>query len=397
MKSKPLWTAILLCLVAGGLVQIAARRLIQRRADAGVAPMVDGVVVYCFHGAERCRDCRNIEEFGREAIHTGFARQLAEGQVQWRAVDYDVPRNRHFDEKYRLGAIPSLVFVEFRGGVETRYDNLDEVWDLVLSGDKPRFVRYVQDQLQAFLQDAGREEQAAAAPAAWSYLASLGWALWLGIFTSINPCPLATNIAAVAYIGRRVGSPRAVAATGLLYALGRTLAYLALGVALASSLLASGAVRSFLHEYAVELMGPILIVVAMFLLGMLRTGAGTRGVSGKWKERVDALGVWGALPLGILFALAFCPTSAALFFGMLIPGAALCDSPVAMPALYGVGTALPVLFFAAVMVFSAKSLGRVFGRLGQIEWWVRRITALVLLALGIYFTLAHVFGIAISR
>jgi cytochrome c-type biogenesis protein len=223
----------------------------------------------------------------------------------------------------------------------------------------------------------------------------LGWALWLGIFTSINPCPLATNVAAISYIGRRVSNPRQVLLTGLLYALGRTLVYLVLGVLLVESLLAGNQVSSFLRGFMNELLGPILILIAMFLLGLIEVSFSGPGVSEKMQRRVDALGVWGALLLGILFALAFCPTSAALYL-KLIQDSTNLRSPVAMPSLFGLGTALPVVVFAVILAFSAQSLGKAFNRLTQIEWWVRLITGLLFLALGMYFTLLHIFEMTIS-
>ena len=223
----------------------------------------------------------------------------------------------------------------------------------------------------------------------------LGWALWLGIFTSINPCPLATNVAAISYIGRRVSNPRQVLLTGLLYALGRTLVYLVLGVLLVESLLASNEVSSFLRGFMNELLGPLLILIAMFLLGMIQVSFSGPGVSEKMQRRIDAMGMWGAFLLGILFALAFCPTSAALFLKLIQDSTSL-RSPVAMPALFGLGTAVPVVVFAVILAFSAQSLGKAFNRLTQIEWWLRLVTGLLFLALGVYFTLVHIFELTIS-
>jgi len=231
---------------------------------------------------------------------------------------------------------------------------------------------------------------------ATEYALGLGWALWLGIFTSINPCPLATNIAAISYIGRGAGNSRRVLLAGLLYALGRTLVYLGLGVLLVESLLASNQVSSFLRGFMNELLGPILIVIAMFLLGLIEVGVSGPGVSEKMRKRADALGIWGSLLLGIVFAMAFCPTSAALFL-KLVQDSTVLRSPVAMPALFGLGTALPVVAFALILAFSAQSLGRAFNRLTQIEWWLRQATGVIFLILGLHFTLVHIFELALSR
>lgn len=218
-------------------------------------------------------------------------------------------------------------------------------------------------------------------------------ALWLGILTSISPCPLATNIAAISYIGRRVGNARQVFLTGLLYALGRTIAYLGLAVLLLASVMSIPQVSLFLQKYMAKILGPVLIVVAMFLLDMVRVNLGGFGMSEKLQKHVDALGTWGALLLGVVFALTFCPVSAALFFGSLIPLSIKVNSSVALPSLYGIGTALPVLAFAVLLAVGAQSVGRAFNRLAQIEWWARRITGVVFLLIGIFYCLRYIYEV----
>ena len=227
----------------------------------------------------------------------------------------------------------------------------------------------------------------------WEFAIGIGLALWLGILTSISPCPLATNVAAISYISRRVGNTRQVFLTGLLYTLGRTLAYLALGALLVAAVLSVPQLSMFLQKYMNKLLGPILILVAMFLLELISFRFSGSGVSERMQKWVDALGIWGALLLGVVFALSFCPVSAALFFGNLIPLSIKVNSAVALPSVYGVGTALPVLVFAVLIAFSAQSVGKAFNRLAQIEWWARRITGAVFLVVGIYYTLKYIFEV----
>ncbi len=218
-------------------------------------------------------------------------------------------------------------------------------------------------------------------------------ALWLGILTSISPCPLATNIAAISYIGRRVSSTRQVFVTGLLYTLGRTLSYLALAIVLVATALSVPQISLFLQKYMHLLLGPILILVGMFLLGLIQFSTGGSGVSEKMQKRVDALGVWGALLLGVVFALSFCPTSAALFFGSLIPLSLSANSSVTLPVIYGIGTAVPVLVFAVLIAVSAQSVGKAFHVLSKIEWWARMITGGIFVLAGVYFALKHIFEV----
>jgi cytochrome c biogenesis protein CcdA len=223
------------------------------------------------------------------------------------------------------------------------------------------------------------------------WLFGAGTALWLGILTSISPCPLATNIAAVSYISRRVENTRLALASGLLYSIGRTLSYLMLGVALSASVLAVPQLSHFLQKYMNMLMGPLLIVVGMFLLEMLTfpSGSGT-GWGPKLQAHADKLGVWGAGLLGFVFALSFCPTSAALFFGSLLPLAVKSGSPVVYPGIYGIGTSLPVLGFALVIALGAKGLGTAFRRVSVFEMWARRITGGLFIVLGIWMSVRFI-------
>ena len=152
-------------------------------------------------------------------------------------------------------------------------------------------------------------------------------ALWLGILTSISPCPLATNITAVSYLGRRIGSTRYVLSAGLLYTLGRTAAYQLLAALLVGSALSASIVSNALQKYMHLALGPILIVVAMLLLGLIRLGGGGPTMSESMQKRVDELGIAGAFVLGALFAVSFCPLSAS---GETVPSA--CQRPFSFPS-----------------------------------------------------------------
>jgi cytochrome c-type biogenesis protein len=225
------------------------------------------------------------------------------------------------------------------------------------------------------------------------FIIGVGSALWLGVLTSISPCPLATNIAAISYIGRKVGNSRQVFLTGLLYTLGRTVAYLALAFILVASVLSVPQISMFLQKYMHLALGPILIIVGMFLLGLIELSMGGGGMGQGLQKRVDAMGIWGALLLGIVFALTFCPTSAALFFGSLVPLSLKVNSSVTLPVIYGVGTALPVMVFAGLLATSAQSVGRAYNVLAKIEWWARMLTGVIFVLVGIYFSLKHFFHV----
>ena len=218
-------------------------------------------------------------------------------------------------------------------------------------------------------------------------------AFWLGILTSISPCPLATNIAAVSFIGKQFTSAPRVALSGLFYVLGRMLAYLGLGSALVAGLLSAPQLSVFLQRYMNRILGPILILVGMVLLELLRLPS-LPGMGGtKMQERAAKGGMWGAGLLGIVFALSFCPVSAALFFGSLIPLSVKHGSAVVYPLLFGVGTGLPVIVFAMMIALGAKSIGTLFLKLTRVELWARRITGAIFVAVGIYHVLVYIFEV----
>jgi cytochrome c-type biogenesis protein len=225
-----------------------------------------------------------------------------------------------------------------------------------------------------------------------SYLVAVGSALWLGILTSISPCPLATNIAAITYIGQRVDRPAKVILSGLLYTVGRMATYVLLGVLVVASVLSIPDVAMFLQKNMNKFLGPILVVVGLFLLRLINLRLPSVGASDKLQRRVDAWGIWGAGLMGLLFALSFCPVSAALFFGGLIPIAIEQESSILMPTVYGIGTALPVVAFALLIALGTRFVGQLFNRLTIFEKWARRITGVVFLAVGLYYVLVYLVG-----
>ena len=226
-----------------------------------------------------------------------------------------------------------------------------------------------------------------------SILVAVGSAFWLGILTSISPCPLATNIAAISFIGSKVEKPSKVIAAGLLYTLGRTIAYILLGIIVVAGLLSIPKLAFFLQRNMNYFLGPILLLVGLFLLGLFRFKMPGMAISGRFQERVGRWGVWGAGLLGLLFALSFCPVSAALFFGSLIPIALEHKSTVLMPTVYGVGTAAPVVVFALVIALGTRYVGSFFNRLTQFEKWARTITGAVFVLVGLYYILVYIFGV----
>ena len=216
-------------------------------------------------------------------------------------------------------------------------------------------------------------------------------AFWLGILTSVSPCPLATNIAAISFAGKRISRPFLVFLTGLAYTLGRMVLYIVLGVLIVTFFLSVPQVSYGLQKYMNKALGPLLILVGLVLLDIVRFDIPRLGLGEKAGERVLSSGLGGAFLMGVVFALSFCPVSAALFFGSLIPLSLTYHSRVALPAVYGLGTGIPVLVFAVLLALGAQSIGRAFKKVEQIELWFRRITGATFILIGVYFSLTYIF------
>lgn len=211
-------------------------------------------------------------------------------------------------------------------------------------------------------------------------------ALVLGLLTAISPCPLATNIAAIAYISQRVTDRRYAVTTSVLYTLGRMVAYSVLGVLIIKAGLEVPGVASLLQNTGERVLGPVLITVGAILLNVhrLRFGTGSAKLS-TLGEKVSHWGMVGGFLMGILFALAFCPYSAILYFGVLIPIAFKATGGIALPAVFAIGTGLPVLIFGTALSFGVSRVSGWFNALTRAQKTIRIVTSLILIGIGIYY------------
>jgi len=226
-----------------------------------------------------------------------------------------------------------------------------------------------------------------------SFWVAIGSACWLGILTSVSPCPLATNVAAISYIGRRVDRPSQALWSGLAYTLGRTVCYVGLAFIIVTSIWSIPQIAHFLQRNMNQILGPVLILTGLVLLNLIRLRLPGFSLSGARQERLGQSGVWGAGLLGLIFALSFCPVSAALFFGSLLPLAVEHESRLLLPSIYGVGTALPVVILAILIATGSRYAGQVLGKLAVIERWARRVTGAIFVLVGLYLVLIYLVGL----
>lgn len=222
-------------------------------------------------------------------------------------------------------------------------------------------------------------------------LIGLGSALWLGILTSISPCPLATNIAAVSFLSKRIAHPATVFLSGFAYTIGRMISYAVLGWIIVHSLLSVPQVAQFLQKYAGKALGPLLVVTGLILLEVIAFHLPGFALSQKHHSKLAEAGAPGAFLLGLIFALAFCPVSAALFFGSLIPLALNSKAGTLLPFIYGIGTGLPVLLFAVAIALGVTTMSHWFHKIAKLEYYTRRITGGIFILVGLYYILIYIF------
>ena len=208
-------------------------------------------------------------------------------------------------------------------------------------------------------------------------------ALVLGLLTAISPCPMATNITAIGFISKDIGNRNRVFYNGLIYTLGRTFSYTALALILflgADQLKISG----LFQKYGQKIIGPLLILIGIFMLGVVKLNfpAFSR-LTTRFQER-NRYNYWDVFLLGVIFALAFCPYSGVLYFGMLIP-LTISTSGLHLPVVFALATGIPVILFAWLIAYTVSGVGILYQRIKSFEYWFRRVVAVVFIGIGIYY------------
>ncbi len=209
----------------------------------------------------------------------------------------------------------------------------------------------------------------------------------LGLLTAISPCPLATNITAVGFIGRDIESKRRLFWNGILYTVGRIIAYSVLG-AILISILRGGAdmfsIQKGVSKWGELLIAPTMILIGLFMLFGDKLRLPKFGFSGNIES--DKLkGVWGSLLLGMLFAMAFCPTSGLLYFGMLIPMSAQATGGYLLPIVFAFATGLPVILVAWLLAYSMAGVGKFYNRMKIFQKWFNLVVAVLFIIVGLYY------------
>jgi cytochrome c-type biogenesis protein len=210
-------------------------------------------------------------------------------------------------------------------------------------------------------------------------------ALVLGLLTAISPCPMATNITAIGYIGKDLANRNRIFYNGLMYTFGRTVSYAVLALILffgADQLRISGVFQ----QYGEKIIGPLLIIIGIFMLGVIRLNfPAFNKLSERFQNR-SRFNYWDVFLLGVIFALAFCPYSGVLYFGMLIP-LTISTSGLHLPVVFAIATGIPVILFAWVIAYTISGMGNLYKRIKSFEFWFRKVVAVLFIGVGVYYVI----------
>lgn len=206
-----------------------------------------------------------------------------------------------------------------------------------------------------------------------------------GILTSISPCPLATNITAIAYISKDIKTPKKTLLNGLYYTLGRGLSYTLLAMIIYLGF-SSFEVSRIFQGWGEKILGPVLILIGLVMFDVVKLNIKTKSDKiERLKERLANKGYLGSFLLGCLFALAFCPYSGVLFFGVLIPLVLRSSEALLLPPIFGLGTGLPVIIFSFLIAFSMQKVGQAFQIVQKVEKVSRKVVASIFILTGVYY------------
>lgn len=211
-------------------------------------------------------------------------------------------------------------------------------------------------------------------------------AFFIGLMTAISPCPLATNITAIAYASKKIDNSKHTLLVGFVYTLGRMFTYIMLAMLVVWFGINIQGIALFLQKHGEKLLGPMLLIIGIIMLDVVKFSLNKSSEKlNHVKEKLADKGLLGSFLLGVVFALAFCPFSAVLFFGMLIPLAVKTGDGILIPAVFAFATGLPVIIFSFVLVKSVSRLGQVMKKVQTFEYWMRKVTAIVFIVVGLYY------------
>lgn len=215
-------------------------------------------------------------------------------------------------------------------------------------------------------------------------------AFLLGLMTALSPCPLATNITATAYLSKDITEKKRVLLNGVFYTVGRVFSYTTLGL-----IFYFGAskfqVAKLLQNVGGLYLGIGLVIIGILMLDFIKINIpGLNKLNQKISQKNMKKSYLNAFFLGVLFALAFCPYSGVLYFGVLIPMTISSASGLLLPPIFAIATGLPVIIIAYLLAYSMSNVGKFYNKMKTFEVWFRRIISSIFFLVGVYYIITNI-------
>ena len=384
MSRTTRYVLLSICIILLALVLPGSARAVEKqekstpKSDISIPHEdVEKVEVLYFHPRFRCVSCNAVEKYAKEVTRDEFAKEIKDGKLVFKSLEIDDPKNKKLIDE--LGVTGSSLYVVASGDGKREHSEIKSVW---LNWNNPEKCKdIITSELNSVLyggKRSGGELPLAGVPVVLA-------AFLLGLLTAISPCPLATNIAALSYVSRKLDNRKYTVLASVLYTAGRMLAYALIGVLLILVGLSASRVSLFFQDYADKILGPLLIFFGLVMLDIIKFSIFKGRATAAIQQRVGDWGLVSSFLLGILFALAFCPYSAILFFGMLMPIALDSAGGVTLPAVYGLGTGLPVMIFAIALSLGVSEMGKHIARVQKFEKYFRWFAGVVFIGVGAYY------------
>lgn len=214
-------------------------------------------------------------------------------------------------------------------------------------------------------------------------------ALLFGLMGTLAPCQLSTNVAALAFLSRGAGNTRRLWGQTLAFISGKVTVYLLVGGGVVLLSLQLNQVSETVIPVVVvarRALGPLLVIVGLFMLGLVKLPVSLGGRFSAWLENKvgHQQGMIPAYLLGVAFSFTFCPTLFWLFFGLTIPLAIASPGGVLFPGVFALGTVLPVLGLAAVIASGRVNMGAFVKRFKTANVWVQKVVGVIFIVIGLH-------------
>ncbi len=218
----------------------------------------------------------------------------------------------------------------------------------------------------------------------------LSTSIILGLIVAICPCTMATNITAFTAMSNHGAGGHKSFYQGIAYTLGRATSYAGLGLLFYFFAQGLHFGEQFQHFFGM-IIGPLFILIGVLMLDIIHIHGLEEKCVGLFNKWVGDITITKSFVMGIILAFAFCPYSAAIYFGVAIPSSLTIANGYWVPLFFAIGFTIPLIALAALFAYGFESHKKILQKIQQYEVWFRRFLAILFIISGILFILEYYF------